>query len=347
MKKSPSRKLCALAALTLTGWLLAGVPAALAADEKVPEGEKVLARVDGQAITEAEILKLAAGELMKLEQQRHQLINNAVNARVQELLAEREAERRGMTKDELFKAEVDDKTAEVPAGEVDAFYVARQNQIRQPKEQVEPQIRRVLAYQKFITALQAKTKVEILTEPFRISLNLDGPSKGKADAPVTIVEFGDFECPPCGRAYAVLKQVHETYPDDVRIVFEQFPLSIHPNARKAAEASLCARDQGKFWEMHDQMFENQKSLSVDGLKTLASQVDGLDVAGFNACLDDGRQAAAVEQDVQQGARLGVGGTPAFFVNGRVISGVPTFESLAEIIDEELARRKGASDAAGR
>ena len=167
----------------------------------------MLARVDGQAVTESEILTLAAGELMKLDQQRHQLISNAVNARVQEILAEREAERRGITKEELFKTEVDDKAAEIPAGEVDAFYAARKNQIRQPKEQVEPQIRRVLAYQKFLAALQAKAKVEILTEPFRISLNLDGPSKGKADAPVTIVEFGDFECPPCGRAYPVLKQV--------------------------------------------------------------------------------------------------------------------------------------------
>jgi len=346
MTKSPSRKLCALATLTMTGFLLAGVPA-LAEGDKGSGGEKALARVDGQAVTEAEILTLAAGELMKLEQQRHQLISNAVNARVQEILAEREAERRGITKEELFKAEVDDKIAEVPAGEVDAFYVARKNQIRQPKEQVEAQIRRVLAYQRFLAALQAKAEVEILTEPFRISLNLDGPSKGKAGAPVTIVEFGDFECPPCSRAYPVLKQVHDTYPDDVRIVFQQFPLSIHPNARKAAEASLCARDQGKFWEMHDQMYENQKSLSVDGLKNLASQIDGLDVAAFNACLDDGRQAAAVEQDVQDGARLGVGGTPAFFINGRVISGVPTLESLTAIIDEELARRKGASDAAGR
>lgn len=342
MKKTPSHKLAALVALTVVGSLLAGVAAALA------EGDEVLARVDGQAITESEIHTLVAGELLKLDQQRHQLIANAVQARVQELLAEREAERRGVTKEELFKAEVEDKAAEVPAGEVDAFYVARQSQIRQPKEQVEPQIRRVLAYQKFLSSLESKAEVEVLLEPLRIAFNVDGPSKGKAGAPVTIVEFGDFECPPCGRAYPVLKQVRETYPDDVRFIFRQFPLAMHPNARKAAEAALCAHDQSKFWEMHDQMYENQQSLSVDGLKTLASQVEGLDAAAFNACLDDGRHADAVEADVQQGSRLGVGGTPAFFVNGRVLSGVPTFESLAEIIDEELARRKGGgSDAAGR
>ena len=346
MKSTLTHKLRALAASAAAVWLLAGASAVLAEGDAA-EKEKVLARVDGQAITEAEILQRAAGDLLKLDQQRHQLINTAVRGRIQELLTENEAKRRGMTTEELYKAEVEAKTGEVSASDVDAFYAARRGQIRQPKEQVEMQIRQVLAFQKLIDTLDAKAEVEMLMEPYRIAVNLDGPSKGKADAAVTIVEFGDFQCPPCGKAYPVLKQVREAYPDDVRFVFQQFPLAIHPEARKAAEASLCARDQDKFWEMHDQMFENQQSLAVDGLKTLASKIEGLDAAAFNACLDDGRHAAAVEEDFQEGSRLGVNGTPAFFVNGRVISGAPSFEALAEMIDEELARRKGASDAAGR
>jgi protein-disulfide isomerase len=144
----------------------------------------------------------------------------------------------------------------------------------------------------------------------------DGPSLGKPDAPVTLVEFSDYECPFCGRffnqTFAALKaQYIDT--GKVRYVFRDFPLDqLHAQARKAAEAAHCAGDQRKYWEMHDTMFKNQRTLKVEHLKGFASEL-GLDVTAFNSCLDEGKYAAAVSQHHAAGSELGVTGTPAFFV----------------------------------
>jgi protein-disulfide isomerase len=328
------KKLAASLVLTVLGSIV-GAAVVLAED-----GE-ILARVEGRTVTEAEIMDLVAGDLVTLERQRHNLIAAAVNGRVQDILTEIEAERRGISKEELLEVEVQGKLAEVPAADVDAFYTSRR--LRQPKESVEPQIRRYLAYQKLIETLEAKTKPEILTPPFRVDVEADGPSKGKETAPVTVVEFGDFECPPCGQAYPVMKQIAEKYADQVRIVFRHFPLrEIHPNAQKAGEASICALDQGKFWDLHDKMFENQRNLSVAGLKEMAGEIPGLDAAAFGECLDDGRHAELVEEDVEEGGKIGVSGTPAFFVNGRFLAGAPSYEAFAKLIDDEIARQKESS-----
>src|SRR5439155_26577544 len=135
------------------------------------------------------------------------------------------------------------------------------------------------------------------------------PSRGPADAKVTIVEFSDFECPYCGGLFPTLKQVEKNYAQQVRIVYRQFPLAnIHPHAAKAAEASLCAFEQQKFWEFHDSMFSNQQELSIADLKQRAVDLK-LDGAKFNQCLDSGKNAAANQKDIQEGARAGVSGTP--------------------------------------
>ena len=303
--------------------------------------EKVLARVDGVDVTESEVMDLASGQLLKLERQRHDLVANTVTGRIQEILTENEAKRRGITAEELVKLEVDGKLDTIPAADVEAFYNARR--LRQPKEAVEPQIRRFLAQQKFIEALEAAAQIDVMTEPFRIEVGAEGPAKGKKGAPVTIVEYGDFECPPCRAAYPTIKKLAENYPDQVRVVFRQYPLhSIHPNAQKAGEASFCADDQGKFWEMHDKMFENQRNLAVDGLKSMAAEIVGLDTGAFNTCLDSGRHADRVNEDQQAGSKVGVSGTPSFFVNGRFLSGAPSYEAFAEIVEEEIALTKGAS-----
>jgi protein-disulfide isomerase/uncharacterized membrane protein len=166
-----------------------------------------------------------------------------------------------------------------------------------------------------------------------------GHVKGRPDAPVTIVEFSDFQCPYCSRVVPSIDKVLETYGDQVRVVFRQFPLnSIHPMAQKAAEASLCANEQGKFWELHDAMFANQKALGVDQLKTSAAGL-GVNADQFNTCLDGGKYAPKVAADLAEGSTAGVSGTPAMFVNGRFLSGAVPFETLAGFIDDEL-RRKG-------
>ncbi|MEM8961357.1 MAG: thioredoxin domain-containing protein [Acidobacteriota bacterium] len=299
--------------------------------------DKVLAKVGDQTLTEDQIMQAAQGELLQLQQQRYSIIERTVTAQVQELLINTEARNRNLTPEELLKVEVEDKAAEVDQALIDEFYEARKSQIRQPKETVEPQIRNFLAFENFRERLENKYPVEIMLDPLRFEVAATGPKKGPDTAAVTIVEFSDFECPFCSRVNPTLAQVREKYGDKVQVVFRQFPLQIHANARKAGEASLCADEQGKFWEMHDAMFADQKNLAVDSLKIMAAGIEGIDAAAFDTCLDSGKHAATVAKDLQEGAAVGVQGTPAFFVNGRFLNGAVPFERFVEVIDDELSR----------
>jgi protein-disulfide isomerase len=157
--------------------------------------------------------------------------------------------------------------------------------------------------------------------------------RGEASAPITIVEFADFECPYCSRAAETVEKVRAAYPGKVKLVFRHFPLSFHPKAPKAAEAAACADEQGKFWQMHDALFEGQ-DLELEAMKANAQRL-GLDAAKFDACLDSGRMAALVKRDQAAGNKAGVTGTPAFFINGVMLSGAQPEEAFHKVIDEEL------------
>ena len=160
--------------------------------------------------------------------------------------------------------------------------------------------------------------------------------KGPADAKVTIIEFTDFECPYCKRGKETMDEVLEIYGDQVRLAFKHFPLDFHLNAQKAAEATECAGDQGKFWEMHDWMFDNQKELAVDNLKIAAANL-GMNSSDFDSCLDSGKYEGKVKDDMTAGSEFGVSGTPAFFINDTLISGAQPIEKFREVIDAELAK----------
>ncbi|MFY0575369.1 DsbA family protein [Cystobacter fuscus] len=164
----------------------------------------------------------------------------------------------------------------------------------------------------------------------------DAPSFGPKDAKVTIVEWSDFECPFCGRVGPTLKQIKETYPKDVRVVFRHQPLPFHPNAKPAAEAAMAAHEQGKFWEYHDKLFANQRALDRASLEKYAQEV-GLDMGKFKSALESGKFRGKVEADSSAGAAVGANGTPTFFVNGREFVGAQPFESFKKIIDDEKAR----------
>src|SRR5436309_2842471 len=163
------------------------------------------------------------------------------------------------------------------------------------------------------------------------------PFLGPVAAPVTIVEFSDFQCPFCKQVVPTLTQVRSRYGEKVKLVYRDFPIDgLHPQARKAAEAARCAQDQGKFWDYHDALFANAPKLSLEQLKAYAQQV-GLDLPSFERCLASGAHAAAVQKSVDEGIRLGVTGTPAFFINGEFVSGAQPVESFARVIERELAR----------
>ena len=169
------------------------------------------------------------------------------------------------------------------------------------------------------------------------SITKEDKVRGNFDAPVTLVEFSDFECPFCERIYPTFKKILADYPGKVRLVYKYFPLSFHPNAQKASEAGECANEQGKFWEMHDKLFDNQASgFSVDKFKQWAGEI-GLKTNQFNDCLDSGKYASKVGADEQEGQAKGVNGTPATFVNGELISGALPYESFKQAIDTILSK----------
>jgi protein-disulfide isomerase len=164
----------------------------------------------------------------------------------------------------------------------------------------------------------------------------DDHVKGPDSAKVTLIEYSDFECPFCVRHKATVDQIVEEYGNQVRVVFRHFPLSFHQNAPKAAEASECAAEQGKFWEMHGKIFEANtlKTMSVDKWKEEAKKL-GLNTKKFNDCLDSGKYADKVNEVAAGGAAAGVEGTPATFVNGELVSGALPFEQFKQIIDSKL------------
>jgi protein-disulfide isomerase len=355
-KRAASRRLVpSLLALALAlGFCL---PACSAQDKNGPRAgtheasSQVLARVNGKAITAGEVHAEGSDQFDLLEreylQRKHEIEEAQLKKMVQDRLLDAEAASRKLSKEAVL-AEI--KPAEVTDADAEAFYEKNRAQMPpRPKESLMPQIKAYLqqsgqqeARDKYFKTLEAKYKVDYLLEPMRVEVAANGfPARGPAAAPVTIVEFSDFQCPFCSKITPTLEQVVSKYGSKVRLVFRQFPLPMHPNAAKAAEASLCANEQGKFWEMHDAMFKDQGALAVDALKSKAAGIAGINAASFNSCLDTGKETPAVQGDVKAGTKAGVNGTPAMFVNGRFINGVVSADDLSKVIDEEL-KRKGAS-----
>jgi protein-disulfide isomerase len=157
------------------------------------------------------------------------------------------------------------------------------------------------------------------------------PFQGPKDAPVTVVMFQDFQCPFSNRSQPTVKQLRELYPDKVKLVFKNFPLNFHKQAELAAEAALAAGAQGKFWEMHDKIFANQKNISVDVLKGYAQELN-LDMNKFNEDLDTHRYKKTVEEDMKLAKGAGVRGTPTFFINGKKLVGAKPVPEFQKIID---------------
>lgn len=167
------------------------------------------------------------------------------------------------------------------------------------------------------------------------------PMLGDPNAPVTIVEFADFQCPFCGRFFVdAFPQIKEKYiaTGKVKFIYRDFPLPSHPMAQPAAEAAECANEQDRFWQYHDYIFAHQNELSIENLKMWASAV-GLDIARFNSCFDSHKYAAEIKKDADDGKLAGVNGTPTAFINGKMLVGAVPFEQFQSVIDEELAKVK--------
>jgi protein-disulfide isomerase len=253
-----------------------------------------------------------------------------------------------MESDALLKAEVEDKAPKPTEAEIKELYDANARKLRgAPLEQVRPDIEKAVRqrkqaerYMAFVDEL--KTKYKVVTQlpypelpRFPVSVD-DDPAEGPADAPVTIVQFAEFQCPYCGKARESINKVKEAYPGKVRFVFRDFPLGFHDRAIPAAVAANCAEKQGKYWPMHDELMSNQRALEDADLERVAKDV-GLNLSDWQACRQDPSMRAEVEKDMADGAKIGVTGTPAFFINGVMLSGAQPYERFKAIIDRELAK----------
>jgi len=311
-----------------------------------------LAVVDGVAITSEEVEKPLAPQLSKLEEQIYNLKRQRIDALINERLLAMEAAKRGISVPALIDAEVTSKVGLVTEQEIEILYQQNKAQLKGEESSLRDQLRGHLQNQKltaqreeFLKSLRSQAKIVVNLKPpsvLRVAVAVDGaPFKGPAKAPVTIVEFSDFHCPFCRRVIPTLAQLQSQYGEKIKLVFRDFPIeSLHPGATKAHEAARCANEQGKFWPYHDKLFAGPSNASPELFKGLAKELE-LDALAFETCLGSGKYQAAIKQDIEEGNRVGVSGTPAFFINGRLISGAQPFEAFVRVIDDELARGAAA------
>jgi len=306
-----------------------------------------IATVGSRTITRGELETSVRSKLIEIDNQRYEALKDGLDEMIAEELVKQEAKDRNLSVDALEKAEVEDKVKAPTDEEVQKVFDDNKAQLQgKSLEDVKPQILQYIDGQRkqerlatFIEELKKKHKTTVALKAPIIEVATAGrPERGGgAKAPITIIEFSDYQCPFCKRAEDSVNKVMQTYGDKIRLVYRNYPLPMHPMARPAAEAAACANAQGKFWEYHAKLFDNQAGLSDDKFKQLAKDV-GLDSAKFDECLAKKPYADKIDQDTADGNKVGVNGTPAFFINGRMLSGAQPFEKFKEVIDAELAAK---------
>jgi protein-disulfide isomerase len=328
-------------------------PAYLLAQSTSVPAPHPAAIVGGQLISEDELNSKVLPQMRQLQNQEYQVKNDALNALIDQKLLEQEAAKRAIPVGELLRQEVDEKTPAVTDAEVQAFYEAQKARINQPLDAVKDQLQQMLLQsraqqvrQGFLSSLRDQANVSIFLPAPRIDVAVDpNRIRGNPNAAVTIVEFSDFQCPYCQRSYPTVQSLLAKYSDEIKFSYRDFPLrSLHPQAELAAVAGRCAGEQGKFWQFHDELFGKPNLLTEEELAKHAATI-GLDSEQFQSCLGSGRFDASIEKDMQDGMDAGVTGTPAFFINGILLSGALPASTFEKAIDSELAaQRKTAAPA---
>ena len=294
------------------------------------------------AAAEAQIKAQLEEVQSQVKEQEYMLRRKALT----EVLFEMEAQAQGTSRNELVAREVTTKGAQVSDAEIDAFWESVKAGARgQTKAQMYEQLK--------LMVIQRKTESELARyqrdlfkkygvalvglQPHRKSVTIpaDAPILGDKNAPVTLVEFTDYQCPYCQQAQQYVDKVMAAYPGKVRLVYQEFPLDFHGQAKPAGVAARCAGEQGKFWEMHRGMLLTPGPLDENDLSKRAASL-GLDTSKFTACVISGKYDKTIQQSIDNGRSAGVTGTPMFFLNGRSFTGAQPFEYFERLIEEELA-----------
>jgi protein-disulfide isomerase len=317
-----------------------------AADSDVgrrPAVNSILVEVDGVKITLADFESKRPAGLFQARNNFYEAERKAVDEFVSDYLLIREAQKEGTTVPALLERHANGGGFKPPSEETLRVYYEGVD-TTEPYEAVRDKIveairtrRLAKAKSAYLQSLRNQAKIEFLLSPPRAPISMkDTPVRGSASAPVTIVEFADYECPYCQQIQPVVDKLLSDYPGKIAFAFKDFPLPNHAHAQKAGEAAHCAQAQGKYWEFHDLLFTTRQ-FEVPKLKE-AAQTLKLDVESFNKCLDSGTQSETVKTQFEESQALGLPGTPAFFVNGRLINpnGTVSYDTLRGLVDEELA-----------
>ena len=327
----------------------AAAPAATASTQASGDSRPA-AMVGKEVITLQQLDSAAANQLAKFRQQEYDVRAEVLTGMIQEQLITNEAAAQKVTTNDLVQTEIIAKAAKPTPEEVTQYYDKMKARMGgKTFDEVKGDIEKMLAGQKvaerkdqYLAELSSKYEVKMMLDPPRATVTLrpTAPVTGPNDAPVTIVEWSDYQCPFCKRAFPTVEQVLAEYKGKVRYSHLDYPLPFHQQAMPAALAVHCAGDQGKFWEYNNNLYGTAGDLSAADLTKRAADL-GLDAAAFEACTTSKKHESLIKANFDDGGALGVTGTPAFFINGRMLVGAQPIEQFRTIINDELSR-KGVS-----
>jgi protein-disulfide isomerase len=304
-------------------------------------GTDVVAEIGAVKLTMSDLEQQESAKLLQARYDFYQAESKALEDLIDKTLLQQKAKSENLTVDQLLDREVKSQVKDPTEDQMRVYYEGLETE--QPYETVRGKILekiRALRTSKvrvaYIKTLRAESSVSVTLAPPSTAVDLENANLlGSKDAPVVLVEFADYECPYCQKVAPEIKKLKDEFGGKLAVAYKDFPLPMHAHAEKAAEAVRCAGKQGQFWAFHDELFSS-KELDVDQLKVQARALK-LDSAAFDTCLDAGETAAAVQRDREQGLRLGLSGTPSFFINGHFLSGALDYATLRKVIDQQLAQ----------
>jgi len=330
------------------GLILAASTLFLSGCSDTKTGDPVVAEFNGNKIKASEAFAQIKTRLFDLEEELYRTKEQALNEYVDQKILEAEAKKQNLSKEQLLEKEAGATApSEVSDQEINDFSASKGLSLsdkRIKKEDVKEYLKfrqKFEKQQQYVTKLREAAKVKVLLaepESPKVTVAVEGqPTWGSSKAPVTIVEFSDFQCPFCARAVPTLERIKQEYgPEKVRLVFHHLPLPNTPRALPASLAASCANDQGKFWEMHNLLFENQGKLEDTDLKGYAKKLE-LDETKFTECYDKKAHLEKVEASKKVSEKVGISATPSFVINGVLIQGAQPFERFKEKIDRALKK----------
>jgi len=310
--------------------------------------DEVLATVDGKNFTDKQVMQAAVEQMLKRMKQDkvYELKRAALENMIDDYLMEKAAKKQGITVAQLIK-NIQNKADKATESDAKIIYQLQKRRFKDKKfDDVKKGLMAQLSRQKkqlalndYLDELRKKSKIKIdLKRPrFNVSID-DDPSQGKKGSPITLIEFSEFQCPFCKRTRPTIDKIMNTYKGKVHYVFRDYPLSFHKQAKSAANAANCANEQGKYWDYNTALWGFQGKHKKDKLMEIAKELE-LEMDKFEKCFDSNKYFAEIDKDQQDGTKVGVSGTPAYFINGIFLSGAQPFEKFKEIIDEELLLKK--------